>query len=701
MVIGLLAITFIVSWGVFFEDFIQAESRTVPLYSEYENRKAALPGRATQPFMDDPLRNVETDLDRRPFDQINLLDCPKLINNANGWSVEARTGGRPFMNFDNIQVNGTPIPFTPCTQGSSVITPIEINNHYTDGKSVNRLWFTHKASNGYPIVVVMTPDGFFNVGGAKPPLLQGAATRIGFIGEPFGNGDYVQHVDEVNIVEVDNDTLTVIYNIHSEAGEGVLEIVLKWISTSEQPELHFRSAHVSRLDAKLGFVGFNFMRGPTLSGLLSEFGTPEKGIEAFHDGRTIFLISPNGTVVHHNRLIPPVITNTVIRQDIATNVLSGTKLIMDQPQNVENYFSKFPTPGYEERTDLVLTLRDHSDSAKSVTVRRAQITVDLDSTNPEANETVNVFYAADLVIDKLNEFTFTLELAARDFEELYGASASVVFVSDRSESRPRLYFLPLDADFKPAGPVEPLTDEVITDPRRPSISADSRFVIFDADDYRVSTRQRIYTLDLKTAAVRRLAVDPFSGVSYDLESSLNTSRTHFTMITNRPGTPSRLNIQEVTSGLGSGTGNSVATASSADWSHSHTRNEIAYADSTGLWLLDVETNDKTKLVSGTNIRDVKFAPCAAVRIAYVADNGLNVVNRDGSGNESILPDGDHPAWIDKDHLIIHRNVGGNTDLYLVNLDTKQTTRLTTDPAADTEPAANSYCIYLPIILKDY
>jgi Tol biopolymer transport system component len=375
---------------------------------------------------------------------------------------------------------------------------------------------------------------------------------------------------------------------------------------------------------------------------------------------------------------------------------------MDQPQNVKDYFSKNPTPGYEERTDLILTLRDHSDSAKPVTARRAQIAVDLASTNPEANETVNVFYAAHLVVNRLDEFSFTLEVDAQDFEIVYGASASLVFVSDRSESRPRLYFLPLGADFKPAGPAEPLTDGVITDPRRPSISADGRFVIFDADDYQVSTRQRIYTLDLRTAAVRRLTVDPFSGVSYDLEGSLNVNRTHFTMITNRSGTPSRLNIQEVTSGLGSGTGNSVAVASSADWNH--TRNEIAYADSTGLWLLDVETNDKTKLVSGTNIRDVKFAPCAVTRpqrIAYVADNGLNVVNRDGSGNELILTDGDHPAWIDEDYLIIQRNVGGNTDLYLVNLDTKQTIRLTTDPAADTEPAATYYCIYLPIIQKDY
>ena len=30
------------------------------------------------------------------------------------------------------------------------------------------------------------------------PMLLGAAARMGFIGEPFDNDDYLQHIDEVN-----------------------------------------------------------------------------------------------------------------------------------------------------------------------------------------------------------------------------------------------------------------------------------------------------------------------------------------------------------------------------------------------------------------------------------------------------------------------------------------------------------------------
>jgi hypothetical protein len=653
-----------------------------PNLDEYETRKAQLPARAAQPFVDDPMRDVETDLDRRPFQQINALIGPKLIDNPEGWSVEARAGGRPFMNFDDIRLNGAPWEFDPdlFAPGGSGIPQSELDSHFAAGKTVNRLWFIHKASNGWPIVVVMTSDGFLNAGGALSPTLQGAAVRLGFVGEPFSeDDDYLQHVDAVNIVEIDADTLVVIYDVHSEAGEGILEVELQWIAATERPELHFRSAHVPRSDARLGFVGLNFMRGPTLSGLLSQYGAPEDGIEAFHDGRSVFLVHRSGAIMR-DLLVPPVMTDTVVREDIAADVAIGSKVVMDQPQYVERYFSKHPGVPYEHRADLILKL-DNS-TASSVSVRKAQIAVDLTDSNPEANETVNVFYAVDMDTGQLYEFSFTLEVAARDFEQLYGShQQGVVFTSDRSESSTRLYFLPLDDNLAPAGPAVPLTDRVIVDPRRLSSSADGRLVIFDADDYGVSTRQRVYTLDLSSAAVRRLTVDPF-GASNDWGASLNAEGSHFAMITSRRGTTYRLNVQEVSSGLGSGFGNDVAIASSADWCH--TRNEIVFVQGTNLRILNVETEVVTDVVSCTGIHAPKLSPDCA-KIAYVAPTGLFVVNRDGSGNTQVLLDGDYTAWVDETRWIVQRTVGGNTDLYRVDVDTSQAVRLTTDPGVDAEP----------------
>ena len=257
----------------------------------------------------------------------------------------------------------------------------------------------------------MTPDGFFNVAGAQSPELQGAATRIGFVvGEPFGSNDYLQHVDEVNITVINDHTLLIVYSIHSEAGEGVLELELGWDATNERPELRFRSAHATRSSLpqdvnELGFAGLNFMKGPTLSGLLSQFGTPEGGIETFHDGRTLFLVHANGSITR-NLLISPILTDTVARETIAENIIPGSKIVLDQPQNVANYFSKFPTPGYEERTDLILKLT--ASSVEQVGLKRAQKSVDLSDVNPEANETVNVFYATEMTKGQLYEFSYIL-----------------------------------------------------------------------------------------------------------------------------------------------------------------------------------------------------------------------------------------------------------------------------------------------------
>jgi hypothetical protein len=74
--------------------------------------------------------------------------------------------------------------------------------------------------------------------------------RGGFIGEPFGSldsaVDYVEHADGLDIAEIDNNTLLLVFDVHSEAGEGVAEMELRWEPLGEQPELHVRSAHIGR-----------------------------------------------------------------------------------------------------------------------------------------------------------------------------------------------------------------------------------------------------------------------------------------------------------------------------------------------------------------------------------------------------------------------------------------------------------------------
>lgn len=66
--------------------------------------------------------------------------------------------------------------------------------------------------------------------------------------------------------------------------------------------------------------------------------------------------------------------------------------------------------------------------------------------------------------------------------------------------------------------------------------------------------------------------------------------------------------------------------------------------------------------------------------------GLHVVNRDGTNDRQVLPDGDYPTWVDESRIIVHRAIEGNTDLYLFDVDTQQILpRLTEDPGVDAEP----------------
>ena len=651
---------------------------------DYEARKSQLLAVAALPFVDDPARALaESDLDQYSFDEINKLACPKPINNPDGWSVEMRTGGRPFLNFDTIEINGVAWPIEPCTQGDSVILPEEIIDHYAAGKGVNRMWFIHPASAGWPIVLVMTPDGFFNPAGADSPELQGAATRLGFIGEPFSEDDYLQHVDEVSISVLDDDTLLIVYSIHSEAGEGTLEFELTWDSEHERPELAFRSAHAVRAalpqpSHELGFAGFNFMKGPTLYGLGER--------QAFHDGRTVFLVQADGATTRE-LLISPVLTDTVVRENIAVDVAVPAKMVLDQLQDAYTYYSKTPDEvGYEDRADFILEVS--SSSGEPMTLKRAQKAVDLTDINPEANETANVFFAATMAKGQLYEFSYNLSVTSEVFPYEYPAGrAGVVFRSDRSESWSKLYFLPLDLDLNPAGTPDPLNDGVISDPRRPSGSAHGMYVIFDADDEEVSERQRIYRLNRLDGSVRRLTIDPH-GTSSDIQPSLSPDGFQFAMLTNRSGTPTKLNIESTATGLGSGFGNQIVYAYGEDWCH--TRNEIAYVDAAGLYIWDVDAEDSIPVLTGLYARKPRFSP-SCDQIAYVGTTGVWIVDNDGSNNTQVLTNADFPDWIDEDHLLFQRDVDSNLDIYLYVISSATTTRLTFDPGSDSEPT------YIPAV----
>ncbi len=655
---------------------------------EYEIRKSQLVTSANQPFIDDSFRYTETVLDTYSYDQLIQMVCPKPIDNDDGWSVIFRTGGRPFLNFDVIRINGITWTVTQCTPGDSGITPEVITDHYATGKTVNRLWVTHRvtSTNNHPIVLAFTPDGFFNPSGAFSYTLQGAVVRAGFIGEPFGALDYLQHVDELDIY-TDTENIRFVYSIHSEAGEGVLELTVRWDDTTHRPILQFRSAHTIRTDEPpattlLGCVGFNFMRGPTLYGLRPS-NTPG-GIEAFHDGRSAFLVQPNGSFIR-DLLVPPVLTSTVIREDITSGALAGSKLIMDQPQGVANYFSKIPGIHYEHRTDLILKVI--SSTIPTLTVRKAQTAVDLTSINPEANETTNLFYAAELTPGVVTEYRYDILVEALDFPELYPArQQGMVFVSNRSETFQKLFFQPLDANFLPAGPAVHLTDGVLADVSEPAASQNGRFIIFDADDYGEDTHQRIYLLDLLTGAVRRLTIDP-SGNSEDWGASLNVDNSLFSFINNRSGTNNnlRLNIEVVENGLGSGSGNSVlAGVDYADWSH--TTNELAYSNyvHTLLNLYDPATMGITNMVTGSSLTSPQLSP-AGDRMIYLQNINVRLLYRPALTSTLVLANALNPTWVDEGHLIVQQNISGNQELFLLTLESGELIALTNHVAADIEP----------------
>jgi len=655
----------------------------------YELRRDAL---VVTSFAADHCSATVSVLDSRSFAELNQLTGPKIIDNPGGWSVEARTGGRPFLCLDEISVGSAPVPFDPAGfgPGTSGIPQSELDAHFALGKTVNRLWLTHEADGGYPIVVVLTPDGFLNLAGAEAPRLLGAAVRTGFIGPPFaaydGQEELEQHLERLDITVVDDAALVLLLDVHSEAGEGVLELELRWDPAFEQPILRARSARLPDETTRLGLAGLDLLRGPTLYGLLDVCGSYSGGIEAFHDGRSVLVRRPGEPIVQ-SLLVPPVSTSEVVRDDLASDIGVGTRIMMDQPQGATGYFSKHPAVAYEDRADLVLRLL--ASTSSTVTVERAQVSVDLADPNPEANETVNVLLAVPSTALQLEQHAFEVTLGAEDIEAGFSeVLRGVVYVASGS-----LYFLPLDADHAPAGPARPLTDAVITDPRRPAVSADGRLVIFDADGSSSETRQRVFLLDLLRGTVRRLTVDP-TGTSNDMAPSLSGDGTRFAMATSRRGSLV-IDRESVATGYSCGSGASTLPGADADWSHA--RNELAVTSGTALSLFDDGTSISTPLVARAGARSPAFSPDGN-QIAYAADTGLYVVHRDGTGDAQVLGDGEHPTWADDDTLIVHRTVSSETDLWVVDVATGAADQLT--PADGVDCLEPAHVLWLPTCTGD-
>ena len=378
-------------------------------------------------------------------------------------------------------------------------------------------------------------------------------------------------------------------------------------------------------------------------------------------------------------LVPPVAADTIDRSRTAP-VTPGSRIFVDQPQRAMSYFSKTPGTPYEDRADLVLEFG--SGNSSQIGFERAQTAVGLTDPNPEANETVNLFLAGESYPGPVFEHRLQATVAADDFAARYDARPHGVVYVARDDDAHRLYFQELDAQFAPYGEPLPLTDGVIVDPRSPDASADGRVVLFDADDYGAGTGlQRIYELDLTTAAVRRLTVDPF-GSSTDKAPSSSGDGSQFAFITDRQGTPEQLVIEDTANGLAAGVGNEVARAHAADWCQ--VSDVITFTDRNGLHVLDVDTRTATTVLSAPGTDRPTFSPDCET-IAFEDQAGIWTVTADGTDLRLAVADARSPAWVDGDHLLIERGEMGLRIIYVLDLATGELIPVTAAGDDSSEP----------------
>lgn len=637
--------------------------------------RGELAARAASPWAAQRCTTTETSLDRRHYADLNGIGGWKILDRPDGWSVEARIGGRPFHCFERLAVDGTVVtPSAPDFTVTSAEIAGQIEEHFATGKGINRLWFVHPTAHGeFPVTVVLTADGFLVVGGAAPPKLFGTTLRTGVIGEPFGAWDYAQQLVGLDLESVDADRVIATYLVESEAAVAVVEMTVRWVRERDEPELAYRTAMLARSSGRLGFVGGNALRGPTLHGLLDVCGDPpsQGGIEAYHDVRTALVDAGEGAVLRE-LLVPPTSPHAVHRARLSDALPRGGRVILDQTQHdPPPYFSRHPGVAYRERTDLVITLDDFSVGA--VSVERAQIAPDLDSANPEANETVNVYLAAQIDRAEIAEFHFRVQVAAEDFAGTTPlANEGIVAIASDAEQGARLVFVPLAADGSAADP-QPLTGPLVTSPRRPSVSSDGRWVAFDATLRGSSGRRGIYLLDRLTADVRRLTVDPGSATSFDRAASLDCSGRHFAYVSNRRGSETSAGVAEVVTGQGCGFGRTLGCADHVAF----TPDGHALARTCdGAVVLDAIDGSLIQVLSAhAGARSPEFSPDGRM-LAFASDSGVWVHGLDSGRERRIAEWGDSPTWDDAEHLIVHRETDGEIDLHRIDVLTGASQRLT-------------------------
>lgn len=640
--------------------------------------REGLPDRATHVWTPQHCAASETALDRQSYVDLNRLRGSKLLDRADGWSVEARIGGRPFHCFPSIRVGDDFVAPAPSDFDATdtSISMDAVNDHFRLGKSINRLWFLHPATSGeFPVTVVFTADGFMVVGGASAPRLLGTTLRTGIIGEPFGDGDFAQHVEDIVVRELDVDTIELTYLVDSEAAVAAVECTLRWDAAREAPTLTFRVALRARVRARLGFVGGNALRGPTLHGLLDECGDPppQGGIAAFHDVQTASVVLPDGRVIH-DLLVPPLGAHTVERRRLVEDLPPSGRLILDQSQHVRAgaYFSHHPGIPYRDRADLIIKL-DRPPRA-AVSVERAQVAADLTSINPEANETVNVFLATEAEPGVTMDVGFSVDVAADDLDrDSRQLAAGVVYAESIPGVGRRLTFLPLDESLVAVGEPGPLTGPVLLDPRRPSASSDGRWIAFDATGRAPEARRGIYLLNRLDGSLRRLTVDPGSGASFDRAASLDGSARRFVFVSNRSGSQTQALVAEVSAGQGCGFGEALGPADDVTFDPAGGR--IARAHDGAVVVQHLDGSLMTVVSAHLGAREPAFSPDGSM-LAFASESGVWVADLWTGSERRVAAAGDSPTWAGTRALIVQRTEAGETDLHAVDLATLETRRIT-------------------------
>lgn len=645
--------------------------------SPFTHMRAELASRAAEPWSPQHCAATETGLDRKSFAELNAIRGLKLVDRPHGWSVEARVGGRPFHCFTTLrigaeEVHASAADFDP---SPTAIARAELEDHFVSGKQVNRLWFLHSTASGdYPVTVVFTADGFMVVGGARSPMLLGTTLRTGVIGEPFGDLDYAQHVEDVVLRELGADTLELTYRVDSEAAVAAVEATLRWDPARAAPTLAFRTALVARTGGRLGFVGGNALRGPVVHGLLDACGepAPQGGIAAFHDVRSAFVALPDGRFVR-DLLVPPLSDAAVSRTRLVDELPAGGRVILDQSQHVPHgYFSRHPGVAYRDRADVVITLVRPPPSP--VSVERAQVAVDLGSTNPEANETVNVYLATELGRGELVDVEYTVDVAAADFAKAFDQLAQgVVFVDVGPDGNGHIALLPVDDELEATAEPQPLTGPAVVDPRRPSASADGRWIAFDAEDVAGRGRRGVHILDRRSGDVRRLTVDPESETSFDRAPSLDANARRVAFVTNRRGGRTRAVVADVAGGLGCGFGEELGCAEHAALDPSGHR--LARICDGAVTVQELDGSLMTVVSAHMGARDVVFSPDGS-KLVFASDSGVWVADLHGGGERRVTTDGEAPAWVGSGSLVVERSEPGETDLFAIDLEAGAARRLT-------------------------